>query len=124
MDKFRQISTEQLVQRKVQVGFGDKNKSTDILISYIKTRLSDHSKRRPKNIFQDQSSLNAGQKYCRMQYFQPSLSYHPSLRALFCLFLSGHFRQVLLYILIVTTVFICLLKSDTKQHKCRSLIMI
>ena len=32
-----------------------------------------------------------------MQYFRPSISYHLSLRPLFCLFLSGHFRQVLLY---------------------------
>ena len=50
----------------------------------------------------DQLALNAGQKYCRMlqgilQYFGPSLSYHLSLRSLFCLFLSGHFTQVLLY---------------------------
>ena len=51
--------------------------------------------------FQDQLSLNAGQKYCRMlpflQYFQPSLSYHLSLRSLFCPFMSGRFTQVLLY---------------------------
>ena len=32
-----------------------------------------------------------------LQYFQPSLSYHLSLRSLFCLFLSGRLRQVLLY---------------------------
>ena len=31
------------------------------------------------------------------QYFQPSLSYHLSLRSMFCLFLSGRFTQVLLY---------------------------
>ena len=39
--------------------------------------------------FQDRLSLNAGHKYCRMsilQYFLPSLSYHLSLRPLFCLF--------------------------------------
>ena len=59
--------------------------------------------RRPIIDFQDRLSLNAGQKYCRMlqesiqQYFQPSLSYHLSLRPLFCLFLSGRLRQVLLY---------------------------
>ena len=34
-----------------------------------------------------------------LQYFQPSLSYHLSLRSLFCLFLSGRFVQVLLNIL-------------------------
>ena len=34
-----------------------------------------------------------------LQYFQPSLSYHLSLRPLLCLFMSGHLRQVLLYCL-------------------------
>ena len=33
-----------------------------------------------------------------MQYFRPSLSYHLSLRSLFCLFLSGRLRQVLRYV--------------------------
>ena len=33
-----------------------------------------------------------------LQYFGPSLSYHLSLRSLFCLFLSGGFSQILLYI--------------------------
>ena len=37
------------------------------------------------------------QKGSTLQYFQPPLSYHLSLRYLFCLFLSGHFSQVLLY---------------------------
>ena len=34
-----------------------------------------------------------------LKYFQPSLSYHLSLRSLFCLLLSGSFTQVLLYCL-------------------------
>ena len=33
-----------------------------------------------------------------LQYFRPSLSYHLSLRSLFCLFLSGRFTEVLLYV--------------------------
>ena len=33
-----------------------------------------------------------------LQYYRPSLSYHLSLRTLFCLFLSDCLRQVLLYI--------------------------
>ena len=33
-----------------------------------------------------------------LQFFRPSLSYHLSLRSLFCLLLSGRLRQVLLYI--------------------------
>ena len=61
--------------------------------------------KRQKNSFQDRLSLNAGQKYCRMlqignlqlQFFPPSLSYQLSLIPLFCLFLSGRFTQVLLY---------------------------
>ena len=68
----------------------------------VKPVLSGHSKRSPKNDFQDQLLLNAGHKYCRMlqesilQYFRPSLSYHLSIRSLFSLFLSGRLRQVLL----------------------------
>ena len=49
--------------------------------------------KRPKNSFQDQLSLNAGQKHCILQYFRPSLSYHLSLRSLFCQYLSGRFTQ-------------------------------
>ena len=36
-----------------------------------------------------------------LQYFRPSLSYHLSLRSLFCLFLSGRFtRAFSLYLLL------------------------
>ena len=71
----------------------------------VKPVLSGYSKRRPKIGFLDRLSLliNAGLKYCRMlqesilQYVRPSLSYNLSLRSLFCLFLSGRLRQVLLY---------------------------
>ena len=69
---------------------------------YSKTFVKWPLSKRPKIGFQDQLSLNAGQKYCRMlqgehsQYFRPSLSYHLSLRLLFCLFWSGRFTQVLL----------------------------
>ena len=51
-----------------------------MFLSTVKPVLSGHSKRR--------SNL------------RPSFSYHLSLRSLFCLFLSGHLRQVLLYIFI------------------------
>ena len=45
--------------------------------------------------FQDQLSLNAGQKKGSiLQYFRPALSYHMALRPLFCLFLSGSLRQI------------------------------
>ena len=69
----------------------------------VKPVLSGHSKRISNIGFQEQLSVNIGQKYCRMlqenilQYFRPSLSYHSSLRPLFCSFLSGRLRQVLLY---------------------------
>ena len=36
-----------------------------------------------------------------LQYFRPSLSYHLSLRYLFCLFLSDRFTQVLLYFIVI-----------------------
>ena len=49
-----------------------------------------------------------------LQYFRPSLSYHLSLRSLFCLFLSGCFTQVLLYI-IYTLKFLPLLKIGRDQ---------
>ena len=60
-------------------------------------------KKKAKIGFQDRLPFNSGQKYCRMlhesilQYFRPSLSYHLSLRPLFCLFLSGRLRLVLPY---------------------------
>ena len=72
-------------------------------IIYSKTCRKRPLKKNTKIDFQDRLSLNAGQKYCRMlqesilQYFQPSLSYHLPYRPLFCLFLSGLLRQVLLY---------------------------
>ena len=61
--------------------------------------------KRQKIGFHDKLSLNAGQKYCRMLQgehsviLSTSLSYQLSLRPLFCLFSSGHFTQVLLYLL-------------------------
>ena len=36
-------------------------------------------------------------KESNLQHFRPSLSYHLSLRTLFCQFLSGRLRQFLLY---------------------------
>ena len=71
----------------------------------VKPVLSGHSKQTPKIGFQDRLSLNY-QKYCRMLHLEhsaillTSLSYHLSLRPLFCLFLSDHLRQVLLYIFV------------------------
>ena len=72
----------------------------ELIHRYSKTCLKWTLTKRQKNGFQDQLSLNAGQKYCRMlqesnlQYFWPSLSFHLSLRSLFYLFLSGRFTQV------------------------------
>ena len=55
-----------------------------------KTCLEQPLKKKAKIGFQDRLSLNACQKYCRMlKYFEPSSSYHLSLRPLFCPFLSG-----------------------------------
>ena len=71
----------------------------------IKSVLSGHSKRRPKIGFQDRLSLNAGQKCCRMLQGEHSAILSTfiklPLRSLFCLFLSGRLRQVLLYMYII-----------------------
>ena len=79
-------------------------KVTDqVRLNYSKTCLKRKLKKETNIGFQERLSLNnAGQKYCRMfqesilQFFRPSLSFYLSLRPLFCLFLSGRLRQVLL----------------------------
>ena len=63
------------------------------LMTYSKTCVKGPSSKRPNIGFQDQLSLNAGQKHCRILSLEhsakywPSLSYHLSLKSLFCLFL-------------------------------------
>ena len=55
-----------------------------------------------------------------LQHFRPSLSYHLSLRSLFCLFLSGHLRQVLLYSSVLFQTYaqnLCLLAKLFLDHK-------
>ena len=69
---------------------------------YSKTCVKWPLSKRPNIGFQDQLSLNAGPKYCRMlqehsAILSPSLNYNLSLSSLFSLFLNGHFTQVLLY---------------------------
>ena len=69
--------------------------------TYSKSCVKQPLSKGPQIGFEDQLSLNAGQK-CRMlwyilQFFRPSLRHHLSLRSLFCLFLSGRFIQISLY---------------------------
>ena len=77
---------------------------SDQTLSTVKPVLSDHSKRRQKLVFKTAyrlmqvKSIAEYSKGSILQYFRPSLSYYLSLRSFFCLFLSGRFRQVLLYI--------------------------
>ena len=61
----------------------------------VKPVLSGHSKRKPKMVFKTNYRLM--QVKSILQYCGPSLSYNLPLRSFFCLFLSGCFRQVLLY---------------------------
>ena len=69
---------------------------------YSKPVLNGYSKRTPNIGFQYLLSDNAGQKYCRMLQGEhsaillTSIKQPLSLRPLFCLFLIGHLRQVLL----------------------------
>ena len=65
--------------------------------------LSRHSKRTQKMVFNTNfclmqvKSIAECSKGSILQYFRPSLSYHFTLRPLFCLFLRGRLTQVLLY---------------------------
>ena len=73
---------------------------------YSKTCLKRPHKKKTKNCFlrpifclMQVKSIAECSKGSILQYFQPSLSYHLPVRPLFCLFLNGHLRQVLLYLL-------------------------
>ena len=63
-----------------------------------------HSKKDQKLVFKTNYRLMQVESIAEcfswsiLQYIRPSLRYHLSLRPLFCIFLSGRFRQVLLYI--------------------------
>ena len=84
----------------------------------VKPVLSSHSKRRPKIGSQTDYRLMQVKITPRsiLQYFRPSFSNHLSLRSLFCLFLSGRLRQVLLYVLLVC--FDALRLSTNQLIKC------
>ena len=75
-----------------------------ILFIYSKTCLKQPFKKKTKIGFKTNyclmqvKSIAECPKGSILQYFRPSLSYHLSLRYLFCLFLSGRLRQGLLYI--------------------------
>ena len=70
----------------------------------VKPVLSDHSKEDQKLVFKTDNRLIQVKSIAEcsngsiLQYFRPSLSYHLPLRLLFCPFLSGRLRQVLLYV--------------------------
>ena len=72
-------------------------------ILYSKACLKRPLSKRPKNGFQGQLLLYAGQKYYRMLQREHSAILStfiklPDIKNLFCLFLSGCLRQVLLYV--------------------------
>ena len=73
------------------------------LLTMIKPVLNSHSQKDQKIVFNTDyrlmqvKSIAEGSKGGIQQYFRRSLSYHLSLRSLFCLFLCGRLRQVLLY---------------------------
>ena len=59
--------------------------------------LSGHWKKKTNCCLMQVKSIAECSKGSILQYFWPSLSYHLLLRYLFCLFLSGCLRRVLLY---------------------------
>ena len=82
--------------------YASKNQ-TSIFQNTIKPVLRGHS----KIGFQYQLTLNAGQKYCRMLLLEHSAMFSTFIKLPFSIktfvfdyFLSGHLRQVLLYLLI------------------------
>ena len=68
----------------------------------VKPVQNSHSQRDQKLVFMTNyrlmqvKSIAECSKGSILQYFQPSLSYHLSLRSLFCLFFSCRLRKVLL----------------------------
>ena len=88
---------------------------SSLKLNTVKPVLSGHSKRRPKLGFQNQISLNVGQKYCRMLQREHSailsifmkipfvtkivfFSFYYFFFTIFILILGGRLRQVLLYL--------------------------
>ena len=76
-----------------------------VLKKYSKTCVKRPLSKRTKIGFQDQLSLNVGQKYCRMLQGEHSailstfIKLQLDIKVLFCLFLSGRFTLDLLYII-------------------------
>ena len=73
------------------------------ILHTVKPVLNSHSQKDQNLVFktnyrlmQDKSIAECS-KGSILQYFRPSFSYHVLLISLFCLFLRGHFTQVLLY---------------------------
>ena len=79
-----------IVRREI-TGAGILMSSAVRFVVYSKTCVKRPLSERVKIGFQGRLSLNA-------DHLIPSLSYHLSLRSLFCLFLSGRFTHVLLYV--------------------------
>ena len=89
--------------------------------STVKPVLSSHSKKTKKLVFKTEyclmlvKSIAECSKGSILQYFRPSLGYHLPLRQLFCLFLSGRLRQVLLYFVADCSFkFCCLFQKPNK----------
>ena len=72
-------------------------------LNTVKSVLSGHSKTHQKLVINTDYRLMQVKRIAEcskgsiLQHFRPPLSYHFSLRPLFCLFLVGRFRLVLLY---------------------------
>ena len=69
------------------------NTVDNLQVNYSKTCVKRSLSKRQKLVFKTNYHLMRN----FLQYFRLSLSYHLSLRSLFCLFLGGCFIQVLLY---------------------------
>ena len=71
-----------------------------VCVSTVKPVLNSHYQKDKKLVLKTVYHLmqvKSIAEWSILQYFRPSLSYHLTSRSLFCLFLRGRLRQVLLY---------------------------
>ena len=81
---------------------------TETINCTVKQPLSKRLKIVFKNCLMQVKSIGECSKGSILQYFWSLFSYHLSLRSLFCLFLSGHFTQALLYLQLINLPSVCL----------------
>ena len=97
--------SEQVTRLQTEYQELQAEKGVERMVGYntVQPVYNGHSQKRQKLVFKlnyrlmQVKNIAECSKGSILQYFRPSLSYHSSFNSLFCLFLSGCLRQVLLY---------------------------